>query len=505
MSEKNSYVQILKSSSIMGGVALFTMLLGFIKTKFSAILIGVVGVGLTANYVAIQTVFCQIAGLGIQSSAVRNIASAIRENNDQSLGRAVLTLHRICWLTGLLGMILVIGLSPLISQWTFGSKQYVPDVAALSLIVLLANLTGGYSALLQGTRRIRHMALANASSAMLGVIITVGFYFLMGLRGIIPALVLAAAMQFIIFWRIARTIQVEMVVMTWNESFYVAGGMIRLGIAMMWSGFLGSIVIYAVNALITQQIGLEAVGIFSAAFAVSGILVNFILNAMGADYYPRLTGFADDREGMNKLVNEQAEIGLLLAMPGLIAVLSLAPWIIHLLYTSDFLQAARLLQWFILGCMARVIQWPMGFIQLALNKVWWFTFVQTLFNCVTVIFVWWGITLGGIEGVSVAYFLQAIFSLVVIVMVARHITDFHLSDSVMRMIWTMLPIVFLSFVGSRMLPIIFSTILGLILILLVTVYSLRGLAQRVGSENRIFKMLNWVPGIHTISGIQRDE
>lgn len=43
---------------------------------------------------------------------------------------------------------------------------------------------------------------------------------------------------------------------------------------------------------------------------------------------------------MNRLVNEQTEIGLLLAVPGLQATLSLAALIIRLYYTDAFLSAA---------------------------------------------------------------------------------------------------------------------------------------------------------------------
>jgi PST family polysaccharide transporter len=120
-------------------------------------------------------------------------------------------------------------------------------------------------------------------------------------------------------------VPVSVVAVSWRESFHLAGGLVRLGLAFMWSGLAVAVVAYLTRALITQQISLEAVGIFSAAFALSGMFRNFVLGAMGADYYPRLTAVASDRNAVNRLVNEQTEIGLLLAVPGLLATLSLAP------------------------------------------------------------------------------------------------------------------------------------------------------------------------------------
>jgi len=46
--------QILKSSSLMGGAQGINLLLGMVRTKFAAVLIGPLGVGLLGNYMAIQ-------------------------------------------------------------------------------------------------------------------------------------------------------------------------------------------------------------------------------------------------------------------------------------------------------------------------------------------------------------------------------------------------------------------------------------------------------------------
>ena len=85
---------------------------------------------------------------------------------------------------------------------------------------------------------------------------------------------------------------------------------------------------------------------------------------MGADYYPRLTAVASDREVVNRLVNEQTEIGLLLAVRSLRATLRLVPSIIRLFDTDAFLPVVNLLQWFVLGCRGRVMSWPLGFVVL---------------------------------------------------------------------------------------------------------------------------------------------
>jgi enterobacterial common antigen flippase len=493
-SDSNSYGQILKSSSIMGSVAVVTLILGMIRTKFAAVLIGTTGVGLTASFTAIQGFIGAIAGLGIQSSAVREVAAAYAKADEQAVGETVLTLRRICWLTGLLGALSMLLLSPLLSQLTFSSYEYQWDIAALGLIILFANLSGGQTALLQGARRIADMAKAQVVGAVAGTAITVGFYFWLGLRGIIPALVLMAAVQLMISWHFAKRLPVPKVEMTWRQSFDKAGAMVKLGLVMMWTGLMGSAVTYATAALITQEINVQAVGIYSAAFALSGMFVNFVLNAMGADYYPRLTAAADDHAKVNRLVNEQTEIGLLLALPGLLATMVLAPWIVQLFYTKEFLPAVELIQWFILGCLGRVISWPLGFVLIAGKRTKTYFQLELTWNALHITLIALGIYLLGITGVAIAFFILYIIVTIQCLFVIRSITGLAWSGPARNLVLRTVTLVGLAFVACH-LPQNFALTAALfVLVLLTGLISVRGLACRLSSEHLFVRKLSALPG-----------
>ena len=95
--------------------------------------------------------------------------------------------------------------------------------------------------------------------------------------------------------------------------------------------------------------------------------IGFVLGAMGTDYFPRLTEAINDQARARKLVNEQTEMALLLAGPVLLAMITLAPWVIHLLYAASFAPATEVLRWQVLGDILKVASWPMGFILLAMG------------------------------------------------------------------------------------------------------------------------------------------
>ena len=494
MSSEKSYGQILKASSIMGGAAGINLLLGMLRVKFAAVFIGTTGVGLISSFGSLQGLVGTLAGLGLQSSAVREIAAAVGKGDDQAIGRTVLTLRRMCWLTGLVGMVLMMLLAPWLSQLTFGHRDYMFDIAALGVIILFGNLSGGQMALIQGMRRIGDMARANIFGAVAGTVAAIGFYAALGLRGIIPTLLTVSALQLALSWFFARRVPVPKVDLTLLQTFSEANSMVRLGLVMMWNGLMASAVAYFTVTLITQYEGIQAVGLYSAAFALSGMFVSFVLGAMGADYYPRLTGVAYDKPAMMRMVNEQTEIGLLLALPGLLATLALAPWILEIFYTREFSGAVEMLQWFILGCLGRVISWPLGYVMLALGKGRWFLVTETSFNLLHVVLVALGLQFYGIEGVAIAFVVMYVCYTAAVLFVSHRLIGFRWSPECTRLGLLSLSMHAMLFVASHLLPLWPATWFGLSLTFITCVLCLRGLVARVGAEHRILCAIIRLPG-----------
>src|SRR5690242_1382317 len=70
-----SYRQILRSSSIVGGASMVQLGLGLLRMKAAALIVGVTGVGLIGLLNNLVTTAAAIGGLGIASSATRQIAA----------------------------------------------------------------------------------------------------------------------------------------------------------------------------------------------------------------------------------------------------------------------------------------------------------------------------------------------------------------------------------------------------------------------------------------------
>ena len=171
----------------------------------------------------------------------------------------------------------------------------------------------------------------------------------------------------------------------------------------MWNGLLVTAVAFLARALVVRDAGLDASGLYQAAWTISGMFSGFVLSAMSADFYPRLAGVSSDNAALKRLVNEQTEVGLLLALPGILGTLVFAPVLLELLYTSKFVPAAELLPWFLAGVFVQVISWPIGFVLLAKSHSFTFAWVETLINASHVVMLYFLIGKFGVVGAAAAF------------------------------------------------------------------------------------------------------
>ena len=125
----------MKSTTILGGAQFINIILRIVRTKSLAILLGPAGIGLWGIFSSITDVAGVLAGMGIDSSGVKQVAELAGNREQGKLARTIHALRKAFWCLGVVGMVLVILLSPVISQFTFGNATYTWDVILLSIVV----------------------------------------------------------------------------------------------------------------------------------------------------------------------------------------------------------------------------------------------------------------------------------------------------------------------------------------------------------------------------------
>ena len=291
-----------------------------------------------------------------------------------------------------------------LAEKILGNREFAGAVGWLAIGVALTVAAGSQGALLNGLRRIGDIARVRILSAMLSAALAIAALWMWGTQGILAFILSGPLAAFLVgHWFVSRLPKVSGPPTGLSQLVDQWRTLTRLGAAFMVAGVTVSLGNLAVRTLIQRELGTEALGHFQAAWMISMTYIGFVLQAMGTDYYPRLTASIRNHESANRLVNEQSEVALLLAGPVFVVMLGLAPWIIELLYSDQFGGAVTVLRWQVLGDILKVASWPMGFIILATGDGRTFMLTESLSIAAFVGLTWVGLPRIGIEAAGIAF------------------------------------------------------------------------------------------------------
>jgi antigen flippase len=261
-----------------------------------------------------------------------------------------------------------------------------------------------------------------------------------------------------------------------------SAALLKLGLAFMASGLLMTGAAYAVRTIVLRHSGLEAAGIYYAAWTLGGLYLGFVLQSLGTDFYPRLVGVAHDDEACNRMVNEQAQVSLLLAMPGVLFTLVVAPLVLTLFYSAKFTPAADTLRWICLGMALRVLNWPLGYVVVAKNRQVLFFSIEVAWVVVNVTLTWWCVQALGVAGAGVAFLGANVFHGLIIYPIVRHLSGFRWTAVNVATAWFFLGLITAVFVALQTLPAMVAIPLALVATAGSTWFSVRTLVHLTAAE-----------------------
>lgn len=490
MSRTQSYSRIIKSTGIFGGVQFVTALVGILKTKLVAVLLGAEGVGLYGLLQSTISMISSFSNVGLSNSAVREIAQYDQNKDSKSIGRTIVVVKKWAMITGISGLILTIAFSPFLSKLVFANKSYTFSFIWLSLSILLDQLSSSNMVILQGLRKLNYLAKANIIGSLAGLLISIPCFYYYGEKGIVSALLLSSFTLLARSWYYARKVSYEHIPVSWKDLWKSGGNMMKLGMILSLTGMVGMGSMYILRVWIGRVIGIEYVGYYNAAFMIIEGYVAMVFSAMSTDFFPRLSQIHTDNTACRKLINEQAEVSLIVITPLLMILVGFSDLIITVLYTHSFIPAVPVLRFAALGVLFKAFAFPFGYMYIAKADKNIFLIKELLSWSYIVMFSIVMYSFFGTKGLGIGYAFGYLFTTIQTLILNKYLYKiipetkvailFSLSFSLL------LSITFIQFIESYLLKAILSASLLIISIL----YSIYEFNKRMNIKLLLSKLRN---------------
>jgi len=485
---QQSYRKVLNATSLFGGVQFINIILRLIRSKAIALLIGPIGMGISNLLLTTMELINGLTNLGLERSAVKDISLANTNSNSKSVAITISILKKLVWLTITVGVILMVLSAPWLSEIAFGNKDYTISFRWISIALLFKQLSSSQLAILQGLRKLKSLAKANLLGNFIGLLITLPLYYYYKIDAIVPAIIIATFMSFVFTYYYSHKLDIKSVTISRKEAVSEGKGMINLGVMLSLSSLITLLVAYIIRIYIgsaneTEELGLIDVGLYSAGFVILNSYVGIIFNAMGTDYFPRLSEIANDITKLRKTVLEQATVAILLITPIIVVFLACAPFIIVILYSHEFSPIVAMVTWGILGMIFKAVSWSMGYMIIAKGDSKVFIKTAIGFNTILLSINIIGYHFGGLEGVGISFFIYYIIHFIAIRIITYYRYDFYFEKGFYKIFTFTVIMCFLAFSITLIPSSILKNSLMIGLIVVSCWYSYKELDKKIGVKD----------------------
>ncbi|SFF98036.1 oligosaccharide flippase family protein [Prevotella sp. KH2C16] len=409
-----SYHHILKYTGIFGGVEGVNIMVGIIRNKLVAMILGPNGMGLVSLFNSTIKLLSDSTNFGIAMSGVKQISENYDQQEEKArLETSVSLIRSWAFLTALLGMVLCVVLSPLLNGWTFNWGDHTLHFVFLSPVVALMAVTGGEAAILKGLRQLRSLAKISVYNVIGALFTSVPIYYFYGESGIVPSLFIMALVQMLL--TIGASYRLYPPRLSFSRQFLQKGmNMIRLGGAFVLAGIMGSGAEFIIRSFLNNAGSLETVGLYNAGYMIIMTYAGMVFSAMETDYFPRLSSIQSVGDSLNACVNRQIEVSVLLVSPLLVALMIAVPILLPLLYSGEFLFARNMIQVAIFAMYLRAITLPMAYLPLAKGDSVSYLLMEAVYDISVVLLVICGFKAWGLWGAGLALTLASVLELMVL-------------------------------------------------------------------------------------------
>ena len=355
-------MNLIKTSFYTSISTAITFISGFIVVKVVAVKIGPKGIAFVGQFQNTTAILTMLATAAITTGVIKYLAE---HKSDPVKSRQIInTAFLIVFFSSLIISLFVMCSSGYLSEAAFKTKDFWIVYFLFGLFTVAISFNVIFSAILNGLQEIRKFTIINICSSLVGVTITVIFAYTLGLEGVLVASTATAIIIFFINIYVFGKLGIK-----WRPNFKswdkkVVKMLSAFSLMAVVTGFVAPTMQILVRDRIILQFSVADAGYWQAVTKISDYYLGFITSVLAVYYMPKLSEIQSKIELRNEIMKGYKTILPIVAIIAFLIWL-LKGFIIHVLFTPEFLPMKPLFTFQLLGDFFKIGSWLLGYLMVA--------------------------------------------------------------------------------------------------------------------------------------------
>lgn len=434
--------ELVRSVGLLSSQRVVLIVLGAVRTKIAASILGPGGMGILAQAMALRELLTSLATLGTRSGYLKLVAEHHGRGDTAGLERLIVTTLTLVTVIALT----VAGFAALfadrIAEWAYGNPKQGMLVLIVGMTVVVSVPGKMLARTFTGVLDYRTFLLI----AVVESVIAVGSMAVLARAfGVAGAVASFTVIEFVILlvaaWLIRKRLAqpLGLSLRPRRPDPEVTRRLFRLAGALTITSLASSAVVVFVRAEILRHAGTEANGYYQVAWQVGQNYLGILGTALWSYGMPKVAMRLEDPAEILHLQNNFLRIVLTILAPGVVALLATREIWIPILFTEAFLVAAGMVAWQLVGELVAMVRQSMNISLLPREKLRFLVF-QALF--------YWGAWAGltafwmprlGATGAAVSYFGANVLALIVTYAYHHRALDYRIQPENRRLLLWAVP------------------------------------------------------------------
>ncbi|NNG81651.1 O-antigen translocase [Acinetobacter sp. ANC 5378] len=400
-------MKLLKTSVLNGIAFLIKIAAMFVLNKILAVYVGPTGYAAISQFQNFTQMIITFAGTAINTGVVKYTSEYYEDENKQrELWQTAGSIVVIC--SFLLMMLIILFQKPII-MYLFHSAEYQIILVWFSIFLIFFSFNALLLAILNGKEDITKLVIVNIFGSIFSLIITSLLAMKFGLKGALIALSIYQSLNLVVTVMLCyRTDWFKFKYLFGKINKEIAQKLSVFAAMALVSVFFGNIAQIWLRKIIISEFGMNYAGYWDAMTKLSDGYLMLVGSILSIYYIPKLSQLHKYTE-IKEEVNYGYKWILPIAIITCLTIFILKEWIVHLLFTDQFLPMLQLLAWQLIGDIIKIGSWIVSFMMLskAMTKIFISTEVFFALSIIplTVLFIeFWGF-----KGIAIAFAANYLF------------------------------------------------------------------------------------------------